>query len=451
MVFKSFRLNIVARSLGFAAALFLFFYLLAETGLLATALVVALAGAYQIYSLIRYAEKSNAALTRFLESIRYADFSQTFSAQGRGKSFEELNAAFSEVVEKFHKLRDEKEEHSQYLQTVLQHISVGLIAFTPDGDVTLLNTAGRRLLNVNQLHNIRGLEKTSVGLAETMIALRSGQRGLVKLETRNEVLQLVMFATELKLRGQHQTLVSIQNIQSELDEKEMEAWQKLVRVLTHEIMNSLTPISSLASTINEMLVPTAPHEAKETVLPAEALHDIRGAVETIEKRSQALLHFVDAYRKLARIPKPNFQILSVADLFRRVETLLQQHISSNKISFSTSVNPTSLELTADPELVEQVLINLLRNAVDAVGGKEGATISMTGRVGDQGRVIVEVTDNGLGISKDMAERIFVPFFTTKPNGSGIGLSLSRQVMRAHRGSIYMKSEPNVRTTFALRF
>jgi signal transduction histidine kinase len=200
-----------------------------------------------------------------------------------------------------------------------------------------------------------------------------------------------------------------------------------------------------------MLVPTAPHEAKETVLPAEALHDIRGAVETIEKRSQALLHFVDAYRKLARIPKPNFQILSVADLFRRVETLLQQHISSNKISFSTSVNPTSLELTADPELVEQVLINLLRNAVDAVGGKEGATISMTGRVGDQGRVIVEVTDNGLGISKDMAERIFVPFFTTKPNGSGIGLSLSRQVMRAHRGSIYMKSEPNVRTTFALRF
>lgn len=451
MVFKSFRLNVVLRCVVLSATLFLLFYLFSQANLFATASVVALVIVYQIYSLIHYVEKTNVELSRFLLSIRYADFSQTFSSKGRGGSFDELNAAFTEVVKEFHKARDEKEEHFQYLQTVVQHIGVGLIAFTADGGVTLINAAAKRLLNVNQLINIKSLENTSRSLVETLLAMKSGERGLVKVEMHKEMLQLVVYATELKLRGQHQTLVSVQNIQSELDEKEMEAWQKLVRVLTHEIMNSLTPISSLASTVNDMLKPASPEEGSSTSLTAETVRDVQDAIETIEKRSQGLLHFVDAYRNLARIPRPNFNIIGVRDLFYRVEQLMQDHMSSADVSFSSRVEPVSLELTADPELIEQVLINLLRNAVEAVTGRTARRITLNGRIGESGRVLIEVSDSGPGISKDVQDKIFVPFFTTKPNGSGIGLSLSRQIMRLHRGSISVTSDSGMETKFTLRF
>jgi two-component system nitrogen regulation sensor histidine kinase NtrY len=451
MVFKSFRLNVVVRCIVLGATLFLLFYLLTQTNLYVTSTVISLIVFYQIYALIHYVEKTNQELTRFLLSIRYADFSQTFSAKGRGKSFDELSDAFGEVVNQFQKIRSEKEEHFLYLQTVVQHIGVGLIAFTPEGAVSLFNNAAKRLLGINQLIDIRSLKRLSEELVSVLFSLRSGDKSHVKLELNGESLQLVVYATELKVHGQHQTLVSIQNIQSELDEKEMEAWQKLVRVLTHEIMNSLTPISSLASTVNGMLGSVSVDEQSTKQVGEETMRDIRGAVETIEKRSQGLLHFVDAYRNLARIPRPNFSILSVSDLFYRVEQLMQEHFHSGHIVFVSRVDPKSLELTADPELIEQVLINLLRNAVDAVADRTEKKVSLNGRIGENGRVVVEVSDNGPGISRDVQDRIFVPFFTTKPNGSGIGLSLSRQIMRLHRGSISVTSDPGRETKFALRF
>jgi nitrogen fixation/metabolism regulation signal transduction histidine kinase len=451
MAFRSFRLNVTVRCIALAASLFLLFYLLTQTALYATSTVVALVVIYQVYALIHYAEKTNQELLRFLLSIRYADFTQTFSAKGRGRSFDELSTAFSEVVNQFQKIRADKEEHSLYLQTVVQHIGVGLIAFTPDGAVTLINNASKRILGVNQLIDVRSLKRLSEELVTVLLEVRPGEKSLVKLEVHGEFLQLVMYATEIRLHGQSQKLVSIQNIQSELDEKEMEAWQKLVRVLTHEIMNSLTPISSLASTVNGMLRPETQNGLTQKELTVDAMRDVRGAVETIEKRSQGLLHFVDAYRNLARIPRPNFGIVPVADLFRRVEQLMQERFSSAQISFSKHVDPTSLELTADAELIEQVLINLVRNAMDAVMDRNDSSIALAGRIGENGRVIIEVTDNGIGIPKDVQDRIFVPFFTTKPNGSGIGLSLSRQIMRLHRGSISVNSEPGRQTAFTLRF
>ncbi len=451
MVFKSFRLNVVIRCLMLGISLFALFYLITQTTLYATSIVVILVVAYETYALIRYAEKTNQELTRFLLSIRYADFTQSFSAKGRGKSFDELSEAFSEVVRQFQKIRTDKEEHSLYLQTVVQHIGVGLIAFTPDGAVTLVNNAAKRILGVHQLIDIRSLRRISEEFVDVLMKLVPGQKSLIKVELYGELLQLIIYATEVKLRGQTQTLVSIQNIQSELDEKEMEAWQKLVRVLTHEIMNSLTPISSLASTVNEMLTPDSANGGPGKTVTSETMKDIRGAVQTIEKRSQGLLHFVDAYRNLARIPRPNFSIVSAADLFRQVEQLMQEHFHSHRISFSMKIEPSSLELTADAELIAQVLINLLRNAVEAVANQSERRVALTGQIGENGRIILEVSDNGPGIPKDIQDRIFVPFFTTKPHGSGIGLSLSRQIMRLHRGSITVKSEAGRQTIFALRF
>ena len=451
MVFKSFRLNVIARCIVLGATLYLLFYLLTQTSLYATSTVVLLVVIYQIYALINYVEKTNHELTRFLLSIRYSDFSQSFSAKGRGSSFDELSAAFSEVVNQFQKIRAEKEEHFLYLQTVVQHIGVGLIAFTASGKVTLVNNAAKRILSTNQLIDIKSLKRMSEELVDVLLKMRSGDKSLVKLELHGEPLQLVIYATELKVQSQLQTLVSIQNIQSELDEKEMEAWQKLVRVLTHEIMNSLTPISSLASTVNELLTPIVTDQSPAIQPSKETMRDVRGAVETIEKRSQGLLHFVDAYRNLARVPRPNFSILSVADLFHRVEQLMQDYFNASRTTFATQVFPESLELTADPELIEQVLINLLRNAAEAVKSQTDKNISLTGKIGENGRVLVEVSDNGPGITKEVQDKIFVPFFTTKQNGSGIGLSLSRQIMRLHRGSISVTSEPGTETKFTLRF
>jgi two-component system nitrogen regulation sensor histidine kinase NtrY len=451
MAFKSFRVNIVLRCIVLAATLVLLIYLLSDTHLIATATVVGLVVLYQISILIKYVERSNQDVTRFLLSIRYEDFSQAFSQKGRGRSFDDLNRAFAEVMDRFRTIREEKEEHFLYLQTVVQHIGVGLIAFTTEGSVTLINNTAKRIFDVNTLIDIRSLGRVSPELVDRLLKLKSGDKSLVKFEAHGEPVQLVMYATELKVRGQHQTLVSLQNIQSELDEKEMEAWQKLVRVLTHEIMNSLTPISSLASTANEMLRPASFAEGSEQTLNSDTVRDVQGAVETIEKRSQGLLHFVDAYRDLARIPRPNFVIIAVSDLFRRVEQLMGDRFTSGHIAFSSSVEPESLELTADPELIEQVLINLLRNAVEALTGQTQPAISLRASMAEGGHVLIEVSDNGPGISRETQERIFVPFFTTKPDGSGIGLSLSRQIMRLHKGSIGVRSDVGRGATFALRF
>jgi signal transduction histidine kinase len=448
MVYKNFRLNCILRVVLLGAMIYLFFHLLLQTTLYATIVIVGSIIFYQIYSLIHYVEKTNRDLTRFLEAIQHADFSQTFTSTGLGSSFEPLKKAFNQVIEQFRRARAEKEEHFRYLQTVVQHVGIGLIAFGRDGEVGLINTAAKRLLRLTHLKNIKTLETLSQPLVATLLQLESGGKALVKIESKNDLLHLAIYATEFKLREQIFKLVSLQNIQSELEEKEMEAWQNLIRVLTHEIMNSVTPIASLASTVNDWL---DMKKAAGDEIGADEIGDMRGAVQTIQKRSEGLLHFVDAYRSLTRIPRPNFKIFRITELFAGVEQLLRASFKEKTVNLNITVEPESLELTADPEMIEQVLINLLLNAIQAVDDHPNAGISLAARLDDGGRVIIQVADNGPGIVPEVLDKIFIPFFTTKPDGSGIGLSLSRQIMRLHRGVITARSEPNVETVFTLRF
>jgi signal transduction histidine kinase len=263
----------------------------------------------------------------------------------------------------------------------------------------------------------------------------------------------MVYATEFKIRDQKITLVSIQDIRNELEEKEMEAWQNLIRVLTHEIMNSITPISSLASTVNDLVKNT--YNSKNLDIKdndrQEQISDIYEALQTIQKRSQGLLHFVDNYRDISNIPKPSFQIFLISELFERVIKLMQTDIDNNEISFKATIEPQSLELIADSELIEQVLINLILNSIQAVKGRKDARIDLEAGLDGRGNVIIKVIDNGSGIAEDVIDKIFIPFFTTKKNGSGIGLSLSRQIMRLHGGSISAFSKPNETTVFTLKF
>ncbi|MGD2246287.1 MAG: ATP-binding protein [Candidatus Aminicenantes bacterium] len=451
MVYKHFRINCILRVIFLGATLCLFFILLFKTTLYAALFILGTAILYQTYSLIRFVEKTNRDLTRFFQSIKFSDFSQTFKDSSQGKSFAALRLAFNDVLDAFRKARSEKEEHFRYLHTIVQHVGIGLIAFQPSGDVELINTAAKRLLGVPQLKNIKSLESWSPTLVEALFKLRPKEKALVKVEDNNELLQLALYATEFKLRDRSFSLVSIQNIYSELEEKEIDAWQKLIRVLTHEIMNSITPISSLASTINDLIKASFDLRSGQKESQEETLTDICDAAHTIQKRSDGLLHFVDAYRNLTLIQKPNYQIFPIKELFNRVEKLIQTNIKDTNIQFGVRINPKSLELAADLELIEQALINLLLNALQAVDRRPEAQVQLMACLDGRSHTLIQVKDNGPGIPEENMEKIFIPFFSTKEGGSGIGLSLSRQIMRLHNGSISVQSDPSAGTTFTLRF
>jgi two-component system, NtrC family, nitrogen regulation sensor histidine kinase NtrY len=360
---KNFRLNLIIRVILLTLSIILFSYIFFNTEYIATLVILILIIIYQIFALIRYIDSTNKELARFLQSIKYSDFSQTFSKKFLGSSFEELNTAFNEVMLKFQKTRSEKEEHYRYLQTVMQHVGVGLISYNLEGKVEFINNAAKKILNISYLNNIEMLNNVTKGLGTSLLTIKAGEKSTLKIADENELIQLIVYATEFKMRDQLYTLISLQNIQSELEEKEMESWQKLIRVLTHEIMNSITPISSLAATVNYML---EKEDNPADGVKDETINDIKVAVNTIQKRSEGLLHFVDDYRNLTKIPKPNFEIFPVKNLFERIEKLMENKLNENKISFSTSIEPASLEVTADPELIEQVLINLLINSIQAL-------------------------------------------------------------------------------------
>jgi two-component system nitrogen regulation sensor histidine kinase NtrY len=454
MVFKRFRVLCILRVLGLALTVFLALALAGSGGFLHGAslwvALLAFSAAYQVYSLIRYVERTNRDLARFFQSIKYEDYSHGFRDEGLGPSFSELRAVLADVTAALRKTRSEKEENAQYLQTVVQHVGIGLLVFQPDGTVELINTAAKQLLRVSWLKTIAALRPRSEALVETLLRLAPREQAFVKIEDEKESLLLSLYATEFRLHGREFKLVSLQNIHRELEEKEMEAWQKLIRVMTHEIMNSVTPISTLASTIHGLVRDPAAAEGEGTE-ESEANRDIRLAAQTIEKRSRGLLHFVDAFRSLTLVPKPAPSLFVLKDLLARVGRLMTAHMAEKNIVFSIQVEPEGLELVADPELIEQVLINLLLNARQAVEGRPGAEIRVKGFLNERGRIIVQVIDNGPGIPPDNIEKVFIPFFSTKTGGSGIGLSLSRQIMRLHRGTIHVHSEPGVQTVFTLTF
>lgn len=414
-----------------------------RTDLMATTLLLGAVSVLAAWDLFRVVDRTNRDLARFLTSVRYEDFTQTFPAAGTD-SFATLNQAFTEVIRHFKDTRAEKEEHYHYLQTVVQHVGVGLMSYKTNGDIDLYNPAAKRLFRHPNPRNIRAFEYLSAELVDVLATIRAGERRLVNITAQDDILHVSVHATELKLRDQHYMLVSLQNIQSELEEKELEAWHSLIRVLTHEMMNSVTPISSLASTAHGLL-------GDGRRFSEEDAADVRNALDTIRRRSDGLLRFVETYRQLTRIPKPDYKILAVTSLFEDVVRLMGPDLDARGISMIIQTEPESLEVTADPDLVEQVLLNLVGNARDALEGQKDGVIVLNGLMDDRGRVVLTVSDNGPGIEASVLGSVFIPFFTTKPAGSGIGLSLSRQIMRMHHGTLTVRSDPGAMTVFSLRF
>lgn len=452
---KNFRFGVIWRVSLLGGTIALWFYLLFRTEYYVSITLLFVVIIMEVIQLVRYVERTNEKLTRFLNSIRYSDFSRAFPNHGLGSSFEALNKAFSKVIEEFKKERSEKQEHFRYLQTVVQHVGIGLISFNHRGEVELINTAAKRLFQVPTLRNIQALGDLSEPLLNAVMALKGGNRTLIRVMIDNETLQLAIYATEFRMHNDLYKLVSFQNIHTELEEKEMEAWQNLTQVLAHEIMNSITPISSLSDTVHMLLEQKSVEKNDHYSIDKEAILDVKEALDTIKNRSQGLMRFVNSYRDFTQIPEPSYEHFPVKQLLLRLRNLNKGEAEAQNVDIEVSVDPETLEVTADPHLIEQTLINLMKNAFRVLENVKNARISLKGYMDTDGKVVIQVQDNGPGISKENMQKIFIPFYSTgKPSargGSGIGLSLSRQIMRMHKGTLTVTSEKNEGTVFTLRF
>ena len=401
--------------------------------------------------LIRYVERSDRELISFLDAIRQNDFSNSYVSPRPWADNERLRLTLQGIMGVLQRLSQEKESSHQYLQTVVEHVSVALICFEANGRVAFLNTAAKQLLGKPTLLDLLSLKAVDPVLYEAVRSLRPGKAALAKYQHHGSQLTLSLHSTRFILKEKPYTLISLRDIRHELEQQEAESWQKLIRVLTHEIMNSVIPITNLSQVVNEMLdEKSGDRESLATFYPEEVA-DLRGSLQTIEKRSQGLAHFVKAYGKLTHLPPPHFQEVSVSSLFGRISMLLKPGLAIRRITFKCLPHPPPLTLDADPEMMEQVLINLVLNAADAVEGGTKPSIILSAVKAEGGPMQLLVTDNGPGISPEALEQIFVPFYTTKPHGSGIGLSLSRQIMRLHHGSLRVQSEVGKGSSFMMEF
>lgn len=443
-----YKIGLLGRILVFATTIFILAYsILNESGVFVISLLIILVVA-QIVFLVRYAESSFKKVRQFLNNIKLSNYSTSYPVKFDGTEIDDLHIEFNAILAKLREDQLEKEANYHYFRTVFQHLSIGLITFEEDGSIQILNTAAKRMLNIQQLNHIEEISKVNKELHYAIHHLRTGGSELIKIVHPDGIMQLSVYVIELVLRDVKFKLVSLQNIQSELEEKEMEAWQNLVRVLTHEIMNSIAPISSLAATIREDIA--SKHKRDEAVF-MEDLDDYLMGISTIEKRSEGLINFVSDFRSLAHIPNPKFTAIQIADLFERVKLLLKTQLESHQIKMTCSIAPADLLLFADCSLIEQVMINLTQNAIHAVEDSLVKNIFLNAYIDENGKIIIEVTDSGKGIEEEALSKIFIPFFTTKKKGSGIGLSLSKQILRRHKGNIQVKSKIEEGTTFKLIF
>jgi len=443
-----YKVGLLGRIALLAVSIFLLSYFIINgSGVFVISLFIILVLS-QVIFLVRYSENSFKKVRQFLDNIKQDEYTNVYPVKFDGTETDDLHIEFNAILAKLQEDQAEKEANYQYFRSVFQHLSIGLITFDEEGKVQIVNTAVKRMLNIQNLINIYEVEKINKELHHAIHHLRTGGSELIKIAHPDGIMQLSVYVIELILRDTKFKLVSLQNIQSELEDKEMEAWQNLVRVLTHEIMNSIAPISSLAATVKGDIEHKM--DLNLSVSPLD-LEDYLMALGTIEKRSEGLINFVSDFRSLAHIPTPKFQTIQLKKLFVQLETLLQHQFDNHQIILRTHIEPGELILFGDQNLIEQVLINLIQNAIHAVEDSPIRIITLSAFIDESGKIIIEVSDSGKGIEEEALSKIFIPFFTTKKTGSGIGLSLSKQIMRRHKGNIQVKSKISEGTTFKLIF
>ena len=395
--------------------------------------------------LLRYTTKMNKELLSFFEALKYEDHS--FGVKQRNiPGFKKLSAYMNDLNKQLTNIKIESEVQAQYLDSIIEHIQIGLLAVHPTGEVEFCNSAAQKILQVHRIKNINTIREKHPEFGTILQNLKPGAQKLVKLHSAKSTKQLSLRSTTFRSQQQVVYLYSFQNVAMEIEETEIETWKKLIRVLTHEINNSITPIHSLSDSLKEMVEnnTTAEHSIEQNAKVTEGL-------EIIRERSMSLLDFVEKFRSLTPKGKLNKETFSVHELLYKLKILMSEYYTqSTSTKIFLEVIPNNLQLKADQKYLEQIMINLIKNAIEATQDKEAGRIEMKA-FQENGNTLLQVKDNGEGISREDQEKIFIPFYTTKKTGSGIGLSLSRQIMKMHGGSISVHSEPNQGTLFTLKF
>lgn len=442
MVFKNFKLQIILRVLLLTAAVTLFAwcivleYYLRSIYLGAAILIL-------LIELVWYTDRFNRDLKNFLTSLLQSDFTTHFHSAGNGKSIDELYSMLNKIAAAFRNISVQKEVQYRYLEMLFEHVRVGILSMDATGKVQHANQALKTMLQKNILPDLHAFESIDASLANTIREIRTGETRLVKLRVQQEVLQLSIHASEFKLEDMYYKLISMQNIRQELDIHEMDAWQKLIHVMSHEIMNSVSPIISLSSTLHGLVI-----QSKSADAPMHSLYDsLNQGLDAIHIRSEGLYNFTKTYRKLAAIPKINLTETNVHEIIHRVQVLMAAHMQEQRVALT--IADIDQPVLADPALMEHVLINLLLNAIDAVAGKADPSIYIYTTPSAKGQVNIHVRDNGEGMDESTLEKIFIPFYTTKKNGSGIGLAISKQILQLHHADIRVTSAPSIGTEFII--
>jgi len=449
MGFRRFSVLLIVRLVlaGIAGGITVWLFLqpgLHSLTLLSAVLLVGLVG-----ELWWYVSRTNREITRFLDAARHADYSQRFNFENVGAGFEELANTFSEILEKISAVRSNQEMELRRLRALIDHTPIPLLTIHGDDTITLQNNSARRMFGSAQVTRLKDLRQFGVSFYTAVNEAVPGNRELVSFSVDGVEYKLTLATTENIVAGEAIRLVSLQDIQSELDMTQADAWQDLVRVLTHEIMNSITPVRSLATTAAEVVEDIAAKTESDSPI-RDDIDDLRDALNTLQKRSNNLMEFVNSYRQLTRLAPPEKKRMPIRQLFESVATIAAAEWPDSKQMLTYDVDPEGLDVYADQVLLEPVLLNLLRNAWQATLNTDNPKIEMRGRFNSRGNVVIDVSDNGPGVPDDLTRKIFVPFFTTKEQGSGVGLALARQVMTAHGGYIRL-AQDGAGAKFSLTF
>lgn len=438
---KKFRRLLYLRALLLFLALTCFAWLLFKGEYLYSIVVFPFC-VWLMWFTIRSQIRTYRELQDFAEAARYRDFTRHFSLAHASTEVKPLRAAFNDINDVFKKISSDRETQHQYLQKIMEVVDTGIISYEETrGKIMWMNDYFKKLFNIPYISTIYALEKKNKSLYERIENTEPGDNGLYTLETAEGPIKLQLHVSNFQTGQGSFRLITLQNINKALDETEAKAWQKLLSVLTHEIMNSIAPISSLADTLKNRL---------DSLPYTEELEDIRTGTETIKSRSEGLLKFARTYRTLNKISQPDLASIRASDLFENLYTLLEPSLLKKNIDLNIILKNPSLELSIDINLIEQALINLLLNAIEAVKDSAEPTINLQA-LEENGKIQIKVHDNGAGMDQEILDNIFTPFFTTKKSGSGIGLSLSKQIMLMHKGNLFVTSELGKGSTFTMQF
>ncbi|MDA3616727.1 sensor histidine kinase [Polluticaenibacter yanchengensis] len=382
--------------------------------------------------MLRFQLKTQDELAQFLHALQYRDFTRHFDINKAGAEVKYLRQSFNEINFTIKAISREKETQYQYLQKMLEFVDTGILLYQEEnGRIIWMNDALKKMLDIPYLRTIYSLEKRNSSLFHQILALQAGKTEVAVISNHVSAdSKVLLSATSFSTDSEIYKLVAVQNVNDALDENEVQSWQKLLRVLTHEIMNSVAPISSLADTLKKRL---------QMPLDSTLLNDLEQGIDTIKKRSEGLIRFTEVYRNLNKINSLQRSQILVRDLFENVYLLLEPTLEKKQIELEIILKQPGLTIDADINLMEQVIINLLLNAIEAVKESHEPLITFTAEKSGA-RTEIRIADNGSGMPEDIQDKIFVPFFSTRKNGSGIGLSICRQIVLLHKGNIQVRSK-----------